>query len=374
MIYLEGNEKYYFWLAMIPGVGTRTIRQISLAYPDLKELFEMAKRNEKLELGMGAQAEGRLSELLYRYAKRERIDDQLEYIYNKDMYVVTCISEEYPELLGEIYNPPPLLFVRGDMGKAVSCGKCFGIVGTRHATRRGIENAHNIARELSASGVCIVSGMASGIDTAAHQGALEGGGPTVAVLGSGVDVIYPKENEALYYKIIENGAVISENVPGTGANPKLFPPRNRIITGISKGILVCEGDRKSGASITANFAVEQNREVFALPADIGLKQGMLPNHLISEGAYICLGADTILECMGWGEASRKSVEDEVMPFQLDFSEQVLYNLLMQGDLTLEELTLKSGFGTAELMEKLTMLEIMGAVEKLPGNVIRALRS
>lgn len=367
----NSQEKYYFWLAMTQGVGIKTIARIMENYPDLSELFSEAKARNRLRLGLPENTAEKLRETLYKRADAARLEDQIDYINRKEIKVLTYISDDYPSALREIYSPPSLLFARGD----ISClsGKLFGIVGTRHATRRGIENSSNIARELAENGVTVVSGMAMGIDTAAHMGALSGGGKTAAVLGCGVDIVYPQENERLYYDIIDNGVVLSESLPGTKANPKLFPPRNRIITGLSSGVLVSEGDMKSGASITANFALEQNRDVFALPADIALKQGKLPNSLIFDGAVICLGAETILDFYRWKNGfGGINQEKEDFP-ELDFLQTALYNLLLQGDMSLEEITNKTDCTVSELMEALTMLEILGIIEKQAGNIFRVLR-
>lgn len=373
MIYLEGQEKYFYWLARIPGIGIKTIKRIMLQYPELEELYNDAVNRNTFDFGVSQSTTDRLSELLYQNADISKVDSELELYYNKGIYVISYISDEYPERLREIYTPPSILYARGDLSELNE--ESFGIVGTRHATRNAIRHTEEIAEALSNAGISVVSGMAAGIDSAAHEGALKGNSATVAVLGCGVDVPYPRSNENLYYKIIEQGAVISEYPPGTPATSGNFPARNRIITGITKGILVSEGKLNSGASISANYALEQNRDVFALPADISLPEGMLPNKLISEGAYICLGAESILEHLGYDglKDTDKNADAEEKAFQLDFLEQSIYNLLMQGDLSLEALISNLSCETAELMEKLTMLEIMGAVEKLPGNTFHALR-
>lgn len=365
------QEKYYFWLAMTPNVGTKTLAKILENYPDPEELFCEAEQGKTLNLGLGEKMTPKITQILHKRADRARFDEQLAYINKKEIEVLTFIGDDYPPMLREIYSPPPFLFVKGHAECLLK--DCFAIVGTRHATRRGMENTNNIAKELSENGLVIVSGMASGIDTAAHMGTLSGNGKTIAVLGCGVDVVYPRENERLYEEILENGAIVSDYLPGTPADPRRFPPRNRIITGLSHGVLVVEGSLKSGASITANFALEQNRDVFALPADISLEQGKLPNHLISEGAQIALGAETILAAYNINERNFSEETDEELLPQLDFLQQALYNLLKQGDMTLEQLTEAAERPVPELMEALTMLEILGVVEKMPGNIIRIIR-
>jgi len=202
-------------------------------------------------------------------------------------------DKEYPEALRNIYNPPQELFLRGSL--LDSDKNAVAIVGTRRATPYGLKQCERFARDLALRGITVISGMALGIDSAAHAGALAVGGRTIAVLGSGHNHIYPRENTKLYGEIIKNGAVVSEYSPDTRPFKTNFPKRNRIISGLSKGVLVVEAPARSGALITADFALQQGREVFALPGDVGSAKSNGTHRLIKEGAKLVECAWDILE-------------------------------------------------------------------------------
>ena len=202
-------------------------------------------------------------------------------------------NKEYPVILKNIYNPPNELFIAGEILSSDS--NAVAIVGTRRATHYGLGNAEKLAYDLAIRGITVVSGLARGIDSAAHRGALRAGGRTIAVLGSGHNKIYPPENRKLYYEIIKKGAVISEFPPDTAPSKTSFPKRNRIISGLSKGIVVIEAPERSGALITADFALEQGREVFAMPGNIDTGRSIGTNRLIKEGAKLIENVSDILE-------------------------------------------------------------------------------
>ena len=208
--------------------------------------------------------------------------------------------------------------------------------------------------------------MARGMDTAAAVGAIEGKTPCAAVLGCGTDIVYPRENQRIYDKICETGAIISEYPPGTPPLAGNFPARNRIINGICPGVLIVEGKMKSGAAITMRCAVEENREVFAIPGDLNSPYSALPNALISEGAIVTLGSDTILGHFGWDIKKKYEQKEKFLP-KLDFSENELYTLLKQGDSEIDFLAAQTGKSIAELSMTLMQLELKGIIVRLPGN-------
>jgi DNA processing protein len=201
-------------------------------------------------------------------------------------------SSDYPEYLKEIFDPPTVLYYFGDVKPD---DVCMGIVGSRKSSEYGKNTAKSFASKLSQNGFAVVSGMARGIDTKAHEGALESEGKTYAIIGSGLDIVYPPENKKLMQKIIDNGAVISEFPPGTKPNPYNFPIRNRIISGMSLGVIVVEAGLRSGSLITANLALEQGRDVFAVPGNINRIINKGSNKLIKEGAKLVENIDDILE-------------------------------------------------------------------------------
>jgi DNA processing protein len=206
--------------------------------------------------------------------------------------VVTWRDEAYPELLGAIPDPPPVLYVRGSL--APHDGGAVAMVGTRRATVYGRDVAERLARDLAQHGITIVSGLAKGIDTHAHRGALAGGGRTIAVLAHGLDTLYPPENRRLAAEMVERGALVSDYPLGTGPLAENFPPRNRIISGLAAGVIVVEADHRSGALITSKFALEQGRDVFAVPGPINAPSSRGCNRLIQDGARLIASAEDVL--------------------------------------------------------------------------------
>ncbi|MBE0575287.1 MAG: DNA-protecting protein DprA [Desulfuromonadales bacterium] len=275
----------------------------------------------------------------------------------------TIWDHDYPRSLREIPDPPVLLYCCGSFPEGTS----LAIVGTRNPTDFGRGFTEQLAEELAAAGVVIVSGLARGIDAAAHQGALNCGGRTLAVLGCGIDRIYPPENARLYRQIIEQGALISEYPPGSEPLPGHFPGRNRIISGLCKATLVMEASRDSGSLITAEFALEQGREVMAVPGGVDRKTSYGPNLLIKQGAYPVTEAKEILEILGIGKSSinPRSFTEPVIPQLPEPAGAVLAKL----DLTprhSDELTGECGLTPMELSAILLQLELQGYAVKLPG--------
>jgi DNA processing protein len=287
----------------------------------------------------------------------------------KGIAAVTRLADGYPARLTAIYDPPPTLYVRG--AGNLNGERSISIVGfpprqpRRTARRR--RNCRGAARE----GVTVVSGMARGIDTAAHQGALNGGGRTIAVLGCGVDVVYPPENAHLAERILETGgSIVSEYVPGTRPLAQHFPARNRIISALSDGLLLVEAARGSGAMRTVDFALEQGREVFAVPGSIYSPLSAEPNRLISEGAAPALGPWEILEHFRWAQRPRTGAAGKCAP-QLDEDEAALVEPLRIEEMSFDELAARTGFNSSKLNSLLTMLELRGIIKQVPGRLYRA---
>jgi DNA processing protein len=278
---------------------------------------------------------------------------------NKDIKIITLEHDEYPELLKYIYNPPLILYARGNIPKS----NPVAVVGSRNASGYGMETASRISKDLAQAGITIVSGMARGIDTSAHCGALKAKGKTVAVLGCGVDIVYPPENRNLMNRIIESGAVISEYPPGTRPLYYHFPSRNRIISGMSLGTLIVEAGMKSGSLITANYALDQGREVFAVPGDITHYNSMGTNRLIKDGAKMVLCAQDVLEELNFGLEPLKIINKNNALPELCIEAKKIINALRIEDLYDEELSLKTGIPIKDLFGLLLDLEIKGMIAK-----------
>ncbi|MBR3795020.1 MAG: DNA-processing protein DprA [Clostridia bacterium] len=310
------------------------------------------------------------------------------------VHLIVRGSERYPELLAQIVHPPHLLYVKGS---ANLCDRFpMAVVGTRRASGYGLRQTRAIARELAGEGMCIVSGLALGIDAAAHEGALDAQGRTIAVLGSSLDKMYPSANRHLMARIIDmGGSVVSEYPPGTEPTRYSFLDRNRIIAGLSLGVLVTDAPARSGALSTAQRALNEGREVFAVPGDIDRVTSQLPNRLIAEGAYAVTCADDILRkiviepagMQGSGGRKKKAAAartgksgaqtqtggaqtDRQMEQTLSPQERAVYDALTAGETDFDSLCEKTGMDATELGSLLLMMELDGLLEALPGCMYR----
>jgi DNA processing protein len=278
---LLSREEELHWLALklVPGLGTRTSNKLLERFRSPQAIFR-ASRTE-LE---GAGVSGAVAQSIVSGCTFDDAASQQEKMIEAGATIITIGDPRYPQLLREIFDPPVLLFARGRVELMHSLA--LGVVGTRRPTPYGLAVAERLSGDLSHAGLAIVSGMARGIDTAAHRGVLAAGGNTMAVLGCGVDVIYPSENKKLAGEIAAKGLIVSEFPMGSVAFPQNFPIRNRIISGMSVGVLVVEGAQYSGSAITAKLAMDQGREVFAVPGNITSKLSWAPNLLIKQGARL----------------------------------------------------------------------------------------
>ncbi|MEK7154257.1 MAG: DNA-processing protein DprA, partial [Patescibacteria group bacterium] len=276
--------------------------------------------------------------------------------------LVTIFDKEYPKLLTHIFYPPFLLYVKGSVETLKN--KCFGVVGTRALSEYGKRATPHITLDLARAGLTIVSGLATGVDTLAHKAALEAGAKTIAVLGTGIDdkVLYPQLNLPLARKIVEKGgAVISEYAPGTHGTKFSFPQRNRIISGLSKGVLVVEADHISGAMITAKCALEQNRDVFALPGSIFSKTSEGANYLIKKGAKLVACADDILEDYGLESKKVKKIIRAENP-----EEEKVLAVLTSGPAMADDIIRKTGLTAPQANATLMIMEIGKKIKNLGG--------
>jgi DNA processing protein len=280
--------------------------------------------------------------------------------------VITLKDEEYPKRLKDIYDPPALLYVRGELKKEDEFA--ISIVGSRKTTPYGRWFTEKVSQELARHGVTIVSGMARGIDSLAHWGAISGGGRTIAVLGCGVDVIYPSENRNLFAKMIDRGAILSEFPMGSPPEGGHFPRRNRIISGLSLGVVVVQASEKSGSLITAGYALEQGREVFAVPGNVGTESSRGTHRLIKEGAKLVESSEDILEEIlpQWKGGRETTPKVEIPRPDLTEEEKVLYELLGETPLHIDVMIRESRLDPGKVSSLLLNLELKGLVSQWPG--------
>ncbi|MDD5044405.1 MAG: DNA-processing protein DprA [Candidatus Omnitrophica bacterium] len=314
--------------------------------------------------GIGPELAGRISAL-----KKEDSVEELSRAKELGLQIITVRDEDYPQNLKEIYDPPILLYVKGKLSAKDDLS--IAIVGSRRASFYGLNNAQKFAQDLADTGFTVVSGLARGVDTAAHKGALSAGGRTIAVIGSGFGQMYPPENKDLAEKIAQNGAVVSEFPVSMAPKAQNFPRRNRVISGLSKGVLVVEAARNSGALITADFALEQGREVFSLPGKIDAQNSYGTNFLIAEGAKPVSTVRDIIEELNLGPVEEKREVALPSPvyqgnIALDNTEKLIYNNLSQNPLTLDEISGVCREKVSKVLTVLLGLELKKAIRQLPG--------
>ncbi|MCR3922267.1 MAG: DNA-processing protein DprA [Firmicutes bacterium] len=346
-----------YWLALnrVSVLGARRIRHLVTTYGSAKKAF--TQEAEKLdEAGLPPKVTATF------IRERGRIEPQQEWQHCLDLglSVLTLADAHYPQLLREIYDPPAVLYYRGDLDALLQSG--IAIVGSRKATAYGRAVADKMAYELAQAGNVVVSGMARGIDTCAHLGALRAPGKTVAVLGCGLDVCYPPENRGLREKIVRSGAVISEFAPGVQPKPGHFPMRNRIISGLTRAVVVVEAAEKSGALITADCALEQGREVFAVPGSIHSPSSRGCHRLLKEGAAVAENAADIMLTMG-----QIPFEEVAATSQFTSAQATLLAVLEYEPVHFDQIIARSEFSAAELSSLLVELELGGYLKKLSGN-------
>jgi len=288
-----------------------------------------------------------------------------KYMESCDIRYTTYLDADYPALLKSIYAPPLILYYRGNLTSALSEWN-LGVVGTRKPSGYGKAMTEAIVEPIAKAGVTIISGLAYGIDTTSHKAALKAGGKTIAVLAHGLEQIYPPQNRELAEQILEKGCLVSEYEPGSKMERWNFPARNRIISGLAHGVLVSEGQITSGALLTAKFALEQNRDVYALPGQINIPNAQGPNHLIKNGAKLVTTAEDILQ--DFGMDLQPSDQLDLFP-ELSENEQTVYDFFKveQRDFSFDELIFKTGFSIGQISIILLNLELKGLLMKTHGS-------
>jgi len=341
-------------LTLIPGIGGETQRKLLAAFGLPEAIFAAGRLEVRSIVGEKA-------DLLFDSDPAEAIELSLEWANKTGQSIITLADAGYPKALLEIADPPSLLYVRGDAALLQQRG--IAVVGSRNATPQGIQTAESFARHLAAGGQCIISGLALGIDAAAHRGALAAHGQTVAVIGTGADRIYPARNKELALTIAERGVIVSEFPLGTPAVAHNFPRRNRIISGLARGVLVVEAAPESGSLITARLAAEQGREVFAIPGSIHSPVARGCHKLIKQGAKLVETASDILEELG----NYPATAPESVATTPAADEPALLVALGHGPCALDDLVERTGQSADLLLPELLTLELGGLVATLPGN-------
>jgi DNA processing protein len=364
--------RFLLILSRIPGIGPSRANAIIECYGADPSLLDAGPEAFARVPGIGTQTALQLSTLLgnrtWRYDAGLSVEKQLDLLPVYQAELLTILDPGYPPLLKEIYDPPTILFVRGKLQETST--RSVAVVGTRRATAYGKQAVEMICRDLVVNSYTIVSGLAYGIDTAAHRTAVDSGGTTVAVLAGGADIIYTDPAGKIWPKIIENGAIVSEEWFGTEPAPGNFPRRNRIISGLAAGTLIVESDSKGGSMITASFALEQNREVFAVPGSIFSKSSRGTNLLIQRcQAKPVFSAEDIMTELHPLETTRKEMPDSSqISSSVNFTpdESAVLAAINDEPVQLDVLSEITGIDIPSLMVILFELEIKRAVIQLPG--------
>ncbi len=350
--------KYWLGFSLIKGIGSAKVRALQDHFGTLAAAWQ-AHEHELLRIGLGQSA----SDSLITSRTQLNLDQEWDKLQKQGVQLLTWDTPTYPRYLAEIPNAPPVLYVKGELLERDQWA--VAVVGTRRLTAYGRQVTHELVTGLVRQGITVVSGLAKGIDTVAHKTAVESGGRTLAVLGSGVDNIYPTENRKLSQRIAEGqGAIISEYPLGMPPDARNFPPRNRLISGLSLGVVVVEAGEKSGALITARFAVEQDREVFAVPGPINSAASLGTNKLIQEGAKLILGVEDILEELNLLLVSEQSAIQAVVPDTPE--EALLLNYLSRQPAHIDELVRLSGLNGATTSSTLMLMELKGIIQQVGG--------
>jgi DNA processing protein len=357
---------YWIGFNRVRGIGPARLRAL-LDYFGTVEQAWLAPADALREIGLDRRS---LANLLQARSELD-LAAELDRVQKAGIEVLTWEDPRYPERLQMISDPPPVLYVRGEF--LPQDDWAVAMVGTRHASTYGREAARQLAGDLARAGVTIISGLARGIDAQVHRAVLDAGGRTLAVLGSGVDIIYPHDNFDLAREIIARGALISEYPLGTQPEASNFPPRNRIISGLSRGVIVVEAGEQSGALITADFAAEQGRDVFAVPGSIFQRGSRGTNRLIRDGAQPVLSANDVLEALNMTAVAQHMEARTLLP--ADETETLLLKQLSEEPAHVDDVGRAAGLPIATVSSTLALMELKGLVRQVGGmNYVRARES
>lgn len=367
------NLRTLLALSLIAGLGSKRIKLLVQAFDEPSRIFKLSKSELR-----SVESIGEASALsILSFNKWDKVDNILEATEKNKSKIITIADPEYPQLLKQIYDPPALFWLKGNIEALSVPG--IGIIGTRNATPYGKKMAIKLSKEIGEKKLCIFSGLAHGIDAIAHKTALDIGAPTVAVLGSGIDNLYPRENAKLANRIVrEGGAVVTEFPLGTNPDAGNFPVRNRIVSGMSLGVLVVESGIKGGSMITADLALDQNREVFAVPHSLENHSGSGCNYLIKTGAAkLVQTVDDILEELPIDQGEKSSSTKKELPNpklwkeeELDELSQKVCEFLESGESQIDAMADELELNTSQLLVTLLQLEMKELVVQKAGKVFQ----
>jgi len=357
-------EDIFYWLALslTPGLGSILIKRLLDRFTTPEAVFRASVRELSEIEGLGEKVAGEIR----KGPQKRLVERELSLLEEVGGKIITLRDDDYPGRLKNIYDPPALLYARGELRKEDELA--VAIVGSRKTAPYGRWITEKIGEDLARHGVTVVSGMARGIDSLAHRGAIQGGGRTIAVLGCGVDVIYPSENRNLFHQIIEHGAILSEFPMGSPPEGGHFPKRNRIISGLSIGVVIVEASSESGSLITAGYALEQGREVFAVPGNVGAEGSRGTNRLIKDGAKLVETSDDILEEIlpQWRREEEEPEKADAPVPDLVGEEETLYKLLGESPLHIDAIIRESQLDPGKVSSLLLNLELKGLICQWPG--------
>lgn len=360
------EKEYALWLALarVKGLGGASFKKVAGHFKDPTQAFSASERELAQIPGLDRVA----IEGLLTFSQWDEVREEIRLISEAGARILPFTDNHYPARLRMIPDPPPLLYIKGELREEDE--KAVAVVGSRSASDYGTRITRELCQGLASLGFTVVSGMARGIDGEAHEAALGVGGRTVAVLGSGVDVAYPPEHEGLYRRICHKGAILSQLPMGTPPFSFNFPSRNRLISGLSLGVVVVEATEKSGSLITAGLALEQGREVFAVPGEAGASRSRGTHRLIRQGAKLVENVQDIVEeiapqLLERGRVAQKASPPSLPP-HLSLEASKIFELVLQGPIQIDELIQRSGISAAKVSEILLDLEIKGLLRQLPG--------
>ncbi|MFC1913902.1 DNA-processing protein DprA [Chloroflexota bacterium] len=347
--------KYWVGFSLIPGIGRVKLNQLENHFGSMEKAWR-APPAELKQAGLDNHAVNTVSQ----WQPKISLEEEMGKLERYGVKAMTFHDPDYPSRLKEIYDYPPILYVKGSL--LAEDEWCLAVVGTRRASAYGRQVTEEIVTDLTQSNITIVSGLAKGIDTIAHRSALEAGGRSIAIFACGLDLVYPSENTDLARSIMKQGALISEYPLGTRPRAENFPRRNRIMSGLSLGVLVVEAGESSGALITAQMALEQNREVFAIPGSILSPASRGPNHLIQEGAKLVRDYTDILEELNLTVVAHQIEMKEVLPSS--DTESLLLKQLGTEPAHIDEVCRYSDLPAATVSSTLAMMELKGLVRQV----------
>lgn len=351
------TRKYWIGFNLVKGIGAARLRILLDRFGGIEQAWQ-ASAQELYEIGLSQ----KLIENFLQVRTQVSLERIWENIEANGIEVYTWEDDSYPRRLKEIDQPPPVLYVKGNL--LPEDDWAVAIVGTRRVTSYGRQVAENVSSFLARNGITVVSGLARGVDAIAHKAALDSGGRSIAVLGNGVDRVYPPENRKLAEEMMQNGALISDYALGTPPEGLNFPPRNRIISGLSQAVVIVEAGERSGALITASFAADQGREVFAVPGNINAPQSKGTNRLIQQGAHPLVDPQEILEILNMTMVSQHQVARTALP--ADATEAALLRTVSQEPLHIDEICYHVAMPIEKVTATLAMMELKGMVRQLGG--------